>query len=127
MTKIESMLVSDAPENISLWGEQLATELTHFEHELRAYRRTKLTVEIVARASTVDGSTLGTPFKAITTDISPGGIGFIHTTAVPDKFLAIDLGAAHRRARILVEVVRCRSVGDFYEVGGKFVQLLDVV
>lgn len=126
MTGIEPMPANNSSVATYLWGEQLADELTYFEYEARAHPRTKLTVEVVARASNGKGNVFGTTFNVITTDISPGGIGFLHTTAVPDKFLAIELGAKHRRAFVLVEVVRCRSVGNLYEIGAKFIRLLDV-
>lgn len=126
MTGIEPIPATRSTATTDDWGEQLADELTHFEYESRAHPRTKLTVEIEVRASNRSGSKLGTPFNAITTDISPGGIGFLHTTPVGDKFLAIELGGKHRRASALVEVVRCRPVGIFYEIGAKFVRLVDV-
>ena len=82
-------------------------------------------MEIVVRASNGRGSVFGTPFKAITTDISPGGMGFLHTTTVPYKFLAITFGQNGQQTFALVEVVRCRSVGNFYEIGAKFIRPLD--
>ena len=108
-------------------GDQLVGDFTHFEYEARAQPRTKLTIEIVARASNGEGTVFGTPFNAVTTNISSSGIGFLHTTPVMDKFLAITLGAKDRRAFVLVEVVRCRAVGDFYEIGAKFIRLIDSV
>ena len=125
MTGIEPRPANSTTAVNDHWGEQLADELTHFEYESRAHPRTKLTIEIVARASNRQGNVLGTPFNAISTDISPGGIGFLHTTAVADKFLVIDLGVRDHRASVLVEVVRCRPVGIFYEIGAKFIRLLD--
>ncbi len=127
MTGIEPMPANNSSTATYLWGEQLADELTHFEYEARAHVRTKLTVELVARASNGKGNVFGTPFNAVTTDISAGGIGFLHSTAVLNKYLAIELGAGHRRALVLVEVVRCRSVGDLFEIGAKFIRLLDTV
>ncbi|MCA9122716.1 MAG: PilZ domain-containing protein [Planctomycetaceae bacterium] len=125
MTGIEPLPAPRSSADTHDWGEQLSDELTHFEYETRAHPRTKLTVEILIRASNRDGSKLGTPFNAITTDISPGGIGFLHTTPVGDKYLVIELGVKHRRASVLVEVVRCRPVGNFYEIGSKFIRLFD--
>ncbi|MBC8354183.1 MAG: PilZ domain-containing protein [Planctomycetes bacterium] len=127
MTKIEPVLESPTSADAYLWGEQLAEELTRFQFEARAHPRTKLTVELTARASNRNGSVFGTPFDAITTDISPGGLGFLHTTTVSDKFLAITLGPKHQQAFVLVEVVRCRPIGQFYEIGAKFIRLLDAI
>ena len=125
MTKTEPAFEIRSPDETYFWGEQLAEALTQFEYESRAHPRTKLTIEIVASATNRGGSVFGTPFNAITTDISPGGIGFIHTTTVSDKYLAITLGPRHQRACVLVEVVRCRPIGSLYDVGARFLRLLD--
>ena len=127
MTRIEPISASQSHAANSLWGEQLTEELTGFEYEARVQPRTKLTTEIAVRASNGRGSIFGAPFNAITTDISPSGIGFLHTTAVSDKFLAITMGQNGRRAYVLVEVVRCRAVGSLYEIGAKFIRPLDHV
>ena len=127
MSRIEPLPGNEPSAEAHLWGEQLVEEFTGFEYEARAYPRTKLTAEIVVRATNGLGSVFGTPFTAITTDISPSGLGFLHTTAVPDRFLAITLGENGRRVFVLVEVVRCRSVGKLYEVGVKFIQPLENV
>lgn len=127
MSRIEPKPARQPSATASLWGEQLVEELTGFEYEARAHPRTKRTVEIEARATNGTGSVFGTPFKAITTDLSPSGIGFLHTSAVADKFLVITLGQNSHRVRVLVEVVRCRCVGNFYEIGAKFIRPLDNV
>ncbi len=127
MTRIEPMAASQSSSPNTLCGEQLVEEFTQYQYESRAYPRIKLTIEIVARASNGLGTVFGTPFKAVTTDISPAGIGFIHSTAVPDKYLAITLGTNGQQRSVLVEVVRCRAVGDLFEIGAKFMRQLDDV
>ena len=79
----------------------------------------------MVRATNGRGDVFGSPFKAITTDISRNGMGFLHTSAVGDKFLALTIGQNGRRVSILVEVVRCRAVSDLYEMGVKFIRRLD--
>lgn len=127
MTRIEPMAAGRSSDTDLLWGEQLAEELTQHQYESRSFPRTKLTAEMVARASNALGTVFGTPFKTITTDISSAGIGFLHTTAVPDKYLAITIGAVGRQRSFLVQVVRCRAVGNFYEIGAGFIRPLDEV
>lgn len=127
MTRIEPMRASQPSMAAHPWAEQLVEELTSFEYEARTHPRTKLTAEIVVRATNGRGSVFGTPFKAITTDISPGGMGFLHTSAVPDRYLAVTIGQNGRRVFVLAEVARCRSVGDFYEMGVRFIRPLDDV
>lgn len=127
MSGIEPLSARPPVATADLWGEQLVKDLSSFEYEARAHPRTKLTVEIVVCATNGMASVFGAPFKAITTDVSPSGMGFLHTSAVPAKFLAITLGQNGQRVFVLVEVARCRSVGNFYEIGVKFIRPLDAV
>jgi hypothetical protein len=127
MSRINPLSGSRQSPETSLWGERVMEELTGYDYEARAYPRTKLTSEIVVRPTNGLGSVFGTPFNAVTVDISPSGIGFLHTAAVPDKYLAILLGTNGRRKFVLVEVVRCRAVGNFYEIGAQFIRPLESV
>ncbi|MBC8355482.1 MAG: PilZ domain-containing protein [Planctomycetes bacterium] len=113
------------------------TELVNFVHRLadetlrdhleeRRFPRYKLTVEVWVQPVNDDFEPLGEPFTAISRDISAGGIGIMHTRAVRDKHLwlrLVTLGGG--TMNVVVEVLRCRSVGMFYDIGAKFVAKLD--
>jgi hypothetical protein len=68
------------------------------------------------------GQRTGEPFLAATTDVSAGGIAFLHTAAFVDRFAALRFPQARRHAgqRIVVEVVHCSEVGPFWQIGGRF-------
>ena len=127
MSRIEPVPGNQPSTQVYAWSDRLVEELTGFDYEARDYPRTKLTSDIVVRATNGSGSIFGTSFNAVTTDISASGIGFLHTCAVPDRFLAITLGRNGSRVYALVEVVRCRSVGQLYEVGVRFIRRLETV
>ena len=106
------------------WAEKLVQYLTSFDCELRETLRHKLTTPIVVRPVNRAGTVFGEPYEAVTTDISRSGVGFLYTRAVTDKYVCVTFhnGGA---TRVIVEVIRCRPVGPFYEIGGEFVRLLD--
>jgi hypothetical protein len=113
-----------APPKAFEWAEQLAHELTDFEHEREVPRR-KLTAEVLVRPVNADCTTFGEPFRAVTTDISAAGLGFLHTRAVSDKYLCVTFRNGTDTS-ILVEVMRCRPVGPLYEIGGEFVRKIEL-
>jgi hypothetical protein len=64
----------------------------------------------------------GEAFAAITRDISSKGISIYHTRPVHERYLAIQWNVEEgEQLRVLVNVVRCRPVGRFYEIGGMFI------
>ena len=62
---------------------------------------------------------------ALSRDISTGGMSLIHTEEVQDKLLVVELPITPgQKTQVVLEVLRCRSIGQFYEVGGRFVSKL---
>lgn len=65
---------------------------------------------------------IGEPFMAVSRDISGGGIAIYHTRGVTEKLLALELSTpAGEKTHVVMEILRCRPVGLFYEIAGKFV------
>lgn len=64
----------------------------------------------------------GEPFMAVSRDISGSGIAIYHTRGVTDKWLALELTTpSGEKMHVVLEILRCRPVGLFYEIAGKFV------
>ena len=63
----------------------------------------------------------GEPFRGVTRDLSAVGIGIVHTRAIDDQYLQVTIRTSTNVKCLTVEVVGCRSLGAFYEIGGKFV------
>ena len=69
---------------------------------------------------------LGEPFTAVSRDISSSGIGLMHTRAIREKYLWLRLETRGGvKMNVVAEVLRCRPLGMFYEIGAKFVAKLD--
>ncbi|WP_197525660.1 PilZ domain-containing protein [Pseudobythopirellula maris] len=71
---------------------------------------------------TKHGECAGEGFRAILCDISEAGALMIHTRAVPLTNLAMRWYCVTKNLRVTVpaHVVRCESIGRFYEVGVRF-------
>ena len=86
--------------------------------------QTRFAVSTVLEARRIDESLQneGEAFKVVTRDISAGGVPFLHPRKPDAKHLALQLKSpCGDQMHVAMEVVRCRPVGHFYELGGKFV------
>jgi hypothetical protein len=65
----------------------------------------------------------GESFLAVTRDISLGGLCMYHLNAVPARFLQLELSShsSDEQLHVVMEVVRCRQTGPFFEIAGRFV------
>jgi hypothetical protein len=68
------------------------------------------------------GERSGESFATITRDVSAGGIAFLHTAAVTDRYVVITFPKAKRHSdeRVVVEVRYCRELGPLWQTGGRF-------
>lgn len=66
---------------------------------------------------------VGPPLVLTTRNISTGGIALIHDQPLVPKFLIVGLPTAPdtENVQLVVEVLRCRSIGPTFEIAGKFV------
>lgn len=108
------------------WAKHLVRELTEFEQDARESKRHKITMEVIVRPVNGDGTTFGAAYRAVSTDISATGLGFLHRRPVSDKYLCVTF-RTEAELSVIIEVVRCRPVGPLFEVGGVFVRKLDGV
>ena len=69
---------------------------------------------------------IGEGFAATTRDISSGGLSLIHFDRLDCPFLAVEITTPgdERPFRAAVEVLRCRPIGPYFQVAGKFVTKL---
>ncbi len=88
----------------------------------RAEKRYTVTLPVVAVPLDDAGQPAGEPFEAVTRDVSNRGIALIHTAPVQASYLGLDLmdHQGHKLNAIL-QVLRCRRVGAYYEIAGQFV------
>lgn len=107
--------------------EQFLRETAEPEIERQERRGTpRYLLQIPVRVSPLDErmQSDSPPYYATCCNISCRGISFLHTRAVTNKYLLVEITASGRRMRLLVEVLRCQRKGRFYEVAGQFVTRL---
>ena len=61
----------------------------------------------------------------MTRDVSAGGISFVDTKEIAEQFIAVEIPVSDASpVQMVVEILRCRPVDRFYDIGGKFVTRL---
>ena len=114
------------PTELLRFVHRVAEETLRDHVEERQFPRYKLTVEVWVQPVNSDFEPLGDPFTAVSRDISTSGIGLMHTRAIRDKYLWLRLATqGGGTMNVVVEVLRCRPIGMFYDIGAKFVAKLD--
>lgn len=64
-------------------------------------------------------------FDVVTRDVSPTGIGLIHSELIMAEYLAIHLTLAGTDVDMMIEVLWSGAMGPFYGAAGKYVRRLD--
>jgi hypothetical protein len=128
MDERERELEGPAPE-LREFVERLAAEVTREQIEERRHPRHprhRLMTEVWVQPVDKNFDPTAAAFMAMTRDISADGIGIVHNRAIRDRYLWLRLKTpSNQRMNVVVEVVRCRPVGNFYDIGGRFVAKLD--
>jgi len=92
------------------------------EKENRNSPRRPISVRLRVIPCNESGEPAGQPFVALTRDLSAGGICLVHTRATNASHLLVVLRAQGLEPmQLVVEVLRCRAIGRFYEIAGRFV------
>ena len=92
--------------------------------ERREDQRHPLSVTLRVQPLDDDLQPLGKEFRVITRDVSTGGVGFVHTSPIEQRFLRLVM-ADESHDELIVEVRHCTRVGELgllYLIG---VQLLE--
>lgn len=93
--------------------------------ERRQRDRFRMVTSVPAIAVDEECRPIGEPFMLMTRDISTTGIALVHTEPIDAKRVVVEMtGAAGECIQIAIEILRSRRVGDFYEIGGRYVAKL---
>jgi hypothetical protein len=68
---------------------------------------------------------IGEPFSMVTRDVSPSGVGLVHSEPIRHKFLALQMLLNGERVNFVIKVVWNMGLGPFYGAGGEFVAKLE--
>lgn len=90
------------------------------EHELRRHPRRPVMMSVPAMQLDFDLFPVGEEFTVLTRNLSASGIAILHTQLLVGKLAVLiqlpDLG----HVQLLLRIVRCKKVGELYEMGGAF-------
>jgi len=122
--KVDSNAPSMPPENIQRLIKSMASE-EQKGAERRRHKRYPVMVPVVALPLTADFRVDGEPMQMTTANVSLGGVALIHTRFVDAPFLALDFRVAGvELLQVVLKVLRVRSRGLVYEIGGEFISRL---
>ncbi|MFW6114246.1 MAG: PilZ domain-containing protein [bacterium] len=69
---------------------------------------------------------MGDPVVCTSRNISTGGIALVHKRALKPKYLILELSPNDGvPIQMVLEVLRCRSVGRFFEIAGRFLMKIE--
>ncbi len=107
--------------------ERLECELDCYHGpDRRSESRRRLIVPVLAMPVDQSRKASGAVFQAITRDISDSGIGLLTIRSVTTPQLGLLFQARNAdEMMVLVDVTRCRRIGIYYEVGGRFRGVLE--
>ena len=95
--------------------------IRHSQSDRRAIPRCPVSILVTATPLNDAQQPAGEPFMAVTRDISLQGICLHHVRPVDCHYLQLELGDSGDGQLTVMEVLRCRAVGSFFEIAGRFV------
>lgn len=108
---------------ISAFVRQLETDQVN-DGDRREEGRSRLISPIVVQPISDDFLPVGECFEGIARDVSTIGIGFVCTTPIQHKLLAIRLKSRDGKIDVAGEVIRCEQQGAYFDVGCKLISKL---
>ncbi|MCA9124240.1 MAG: PilZ domain-containing protein [Planctomycetaceae bacterium] len=101
-------------------GAATKVRIKDLEQELRRHPRKPLMMSVPAMQLDYDHFPVGDEFSVLTRNLSASGIAIIHTKPLVGKLaLLIELPEIGH-VQLLLRIVRCKQVGQLYEMGGAF-------
>jgi hypothetical protein len=89
--------------------------------ERRRHRRYSLITNVIAVPLDNNLCTIGEPFVALSSGMSVGGIRLIHTGPSPTEHLFLEFEC--QPVRFVLTVLRCRPIGDCFEIAGHLISV----
>jgi hypothetical protein len=116
--------VTQSKEKVFAFARDLLNDIqADYFLEQRAFRRHPLCVPIQVIPFDGQGRQTANPFAAVTKDISATGLSFLHSAPLSDPYLLVRFPESGRHSELwlVLEFVRGRPVGPFWEIGGRSV------
>jgi hypothetical protein len=90
------------------------------EQELRRHPRRPLMMNVPAIQLDYDLFPVGEEFTVLTRNLSSSGIAMVHTQSLVGKLAVLIELPEIGRVQLLLRIVRCKKIGELYEIGGAF-------
>jgi len=117
--------VEPSAEMIAFVERQVRDALPYVGTEKRSEHRNLMVLPVVAQALDDDFHAIDEPFPVVTRDLSPQGVGFVHTDRFDYDRLALQFTIANEKVMVVAEVEWQRDMGPFYFSGARIVAKLD--
>ena len=109
-------------DEISQFIDSIDGKVQSFEGvERRSWRRYVVAIPTLVFRLDDQDKTCGAPMRAVTRDISVGGISIIHSEPIQDERLKLRLfSPSGKTIQAFVDVRRCQPMGNYFEIAGEF-------
>jgi hypothetical protein len=125
--KVDATGAAIPPENV----QRLVKSLVPGEYggpDRRIHKRHPVIVPVVALPLASDFRIKGEPIQMTTANVSLGGAALIHSRFIDSPYLALDFTTAGvELLQVVLKVLRVKSIGLVYEIGGEFISRLSQV
>ncbi len=104
---------------------QIQSAAPYSDDERRSEKRYLMAMPVLVQPVDEQSNAVGVPFAAMSRDISPKGVGLVHTEPIEHAMLALRMSLAGEDVKLITAVRWCRTVSPFYYVGAEFVSKLE--
>lgn len=108
-------------ELVSFVEQQIRKARPYAGLERRSDKRSLMATPVWVQPVDEQSNAVGVPFAAMTRDISPKGIGLVHTEPIEHGMLALRMSLAGKEVDLVAAVLWCRALGPFYYAGVNFI------
>ncbi|MGM0486615.1 MAG: PilZ domain-containing protein [Planctomycetota bacterium] len=122
---VQHAQVQRPPDEIARFVNRLI-EPSYQGSEKRSRERYPICIPVVALPLDEKFRPVGDPVVSMSRNLSTDGIALIHNRALKPKYLILELSSNDGTPiQMVLEVLRCRSVGRFFEIAGRFLMRMD--
>lgn len=121
--KMTTCVGESSPEIITAFMQQVIVEYGSFAHDTRRNEaRENVAVPVSVQPLTDEFIPVGTPFPAVTRDLSSSGMGIFSPARYDLSWLQVTLQSptTGRQMRLLGKVEHCTPCGPFFLIGCRF-------
>jgi len=125
MIAFEQARMAEPPLDLQLFAEQLSQSEENDPTGKRESERFQMATWVPAVLIDEQLEPSGDPFLVMTRNISTSGIALVHTQPIQEGRIAIELtGASGERIQLALQILRCRELDRFYELGCRYLRRL---